>query len=454
MDDKLRVPLTEAEEKEYEEFLLAAASRTAEEVARDGVLAAQSISQARKEFLFRDGFMGFIICKMQMIWEDSVGTMGVTIRECNVLCYYNSAWVLRHNIEELMGVLEHEALHILDHHMARMATRQPQIWNSACDMAINCIIKLPLPRPGCFVPLDKDDWLNKSSEYIFEEIREEYEKQGRDPGDDEGNGEDEGEGEGGSGNGPESDGKGKGGKGKDGKGKPKKRGLFGRPFDNHDVWKQADHAGLATVVVKQMVQEALARTKGQYPGQYATLVEKIMKTKCDWRSLLRYYISAKVRAFRKTTYKRRNRKMMAISDFVFPGHVRREGIEVIVVCDTSGSMMSKKDMEQFFGELEGIIKQTNAVTRLIQIDAKVHSDEMYKKGDWRKVKLVGGGGTDFRPVFKHIADKKYNPCVVVFYTDGAGDYPTGAEIPKYTVLWAMVTDYKAPFGKTVKLDLD
>jgi predicted metal-dependent peptidase len=437
--------LTEAEMKEFTEWQARMAARTPEQVASDAVLAAQKISQARKEYLFRDAFMGFIICRMQMVYLESVGTMGVTVRECNVVCYYAGAWVLRLTIEELMGVLEHEALHILDHHMARMASRQPKAWNMACDMAINCLIKLPLPRPGCFAP---DEWKNKAAEYIYDQLpREGDGGEGEGP---EGEGEGEGEGK---------EGEGKEGKGeKNGKGKSKQSckeyGKFGKPFDNHDVWKEADHPGLVQVVVKQMVQEALARNKGQYPGQYQTLIEKILKSKCDWRAMLRYYVTAKIRSFRKLSYKHRDRRRLTVSNFVFPGHVRKEGLELIVVCDTSGSMMSKKDMEQFFTELEGIIKQTSAVTRLIQIDADVQDDRMYKKGDWKKINIKGGGGTDFRPVFKYIEDKKYKPCVVVFYTDGCGDFPDKASVPRYQVLWAMVTDCVAPFGKTIKLDLD
>jgi len=179
-----------------------------------------------------------------------------------------------------------------------------------------------------------------------------------------------------------------------------------------------------------------------------------MQTKCDWRALLRYYVTSKIRSFRKLSYKHRDRRRLMASEFVFPGHVRKEGLDVIVVCDTSGSMMSERDMEQFFTELEGIIRQTSAQTRLIQIDAEVQDDKIYKKGDWHNIKIKGGGGTDFRPVFKYIEDKKYKPCIVVFYTDGCGDFPAANELPKYSVLWAMVTDCVAPFGKTIKLDLD
>ena len=394
--------------------------------------------------------MGFIICRMQMIWEDSVKTMGVTIQECVIQCYYAAPWVNTLTLEEVMSVLEHEALHILNHHMSRQASRQKEAWNVACDMAINCLIKTKLPVEGCFAP---PEWQDKAAEWIYDQLPREDGEGGGGEGEGEGEGEGTGEGE---------DGNGKDNKGKDGKGKGQgdegdlneTYGKYGKPMDNHDIWKNADHAGLAGLVVKQLVQEAIARNKGDIPGQYQALVEKILRSKVDWRQLLRYYVSSRIRANRKLSYKHRDRRRMTVSNFVFPGHVRREGLELIVVADTSGSMFTKDQMEQFFTELEGIIRQTSAVTRVIQIDAEVHSDEMYKSGDWRKIKIVGGGGTDFRPAFAHIEKKKYNPCVVVFFTDGCGDYPDAGSVPKYQVLWTMVTDVKAPFGKTIKLDLD
>jgi predicted metal-dependent peptidase len=436
--------------KEYIKEQKRIAARTLEEIEADRRLAFEKVTQARKEYLLRFPFMGFIICKMQMVWLDKVRTMGVSIRECNIYCYYCAPWVNTLTVEETMGVLEHEALHVLDLHMSRMASREPTAWNIACDMAINWLIKLKLPKEGTFAPKKLE---GKAAEYIYDALQqqgqggggeEEEEEKKKGPQGQEGTGGTPGGDE--EGEGPGGDGEDEGGSGGEGEG-------YGE-MDNHDVWKNSDHAGLAEVVVKQMVREALARNKGTCPGEYQTLIDKILKTKCNWRALLRYYVTSRVRANRKISYKHRNRRRMTVSKYIFPGHVRKEGLDVIVVCDTSGSMMNEKDMEQFFGELEGIIRQTSAKTRLIQIDAAVHSDLEYKKGDWRKVKLVGGGGTDFRPVFKHIEEKGYKPCIVVFYTDGQGDYPEGKDIPDYTVLWAMVTDYQAPFGKIVKLDLD
>jgi hypothetical protein len=147
--------------KEYIKEQKRIAARTLEEIEADRRLAFEKVTQARKEYLLRFPFMGFIICKMQMVWLDKVRTMGVSIRECNIYCYYCAPWVNTLTVEETMGVLEHEALHVLDLHMSRMASREPTAWNIACDMAINWLIKLKLPKEGTFAPKKLDNSKDK-----------------------------------------------------------------------------------------------------------------------------------------------------------------------------------------------------------------------------------------------------------------------------------------------------
>lgn len=64
---------------------------------------------------------------------------------------------------------------------------------------------------------------------------------------------------------------------------------------------------------------------------------------------------------------------------------------------------------------------------------------------------VGGGGTDFRPVFTHVDEKAYTEDVLpvlVYATDGYGTFPDYE--PGYPVIWLMInTDVEPPFGKVV-----
>jgi predicted metal-dependent peptidase len=137
---------------------------------------------------------------------------------------------------------------------------------------------------------------------------------------------------------------------------------------------------------------------------------------------------------------------------IFPGKVKKTGLDVVIVADTSGSM-GKKEAQQFFSELESLHMRMPCRTRLIQVDAAIQSDTLYKKGDWKKIEWKGGGGTDFRPLTPYMQEKGYQPDVLIFFTDGCvgSDWPK--QDPSYAYYWIMTTDTVAPFGVTIKLDL-
>ena len=67
--------------------------------------------------------------------------------------------------------------------------------------------------------------------------------------------------------------------------------------------------------------------------------------------------------------------------------------------------------------------------------------------------LVGGGNTDFRPVFQWIktvgmaADG--DPSVILYFSDGYGTFPDRS--PMTPVVWVLTTDQKTPFGETIRM---
>ena len=52
---------------------------------------------------------------------------------------------------------------------------------------------------------------------------------------------------------------------------------------------------------------------------------------------------------------------------------------------------------------------------------------------------TGGGGTDFRPVFRYVDEHpELEPNLLIYFTDGYGDYPDRA--PAYPVMWLLTRD--------------
>lgn len=193
--------------------------------------------------------------------------------------------------------------------------------------------------------------------------------------------------------------------------------------------------------VRQAVAQA-AKQQGNCPVGIRVHADAIVPVrKISWQRLLEAAVRTGVSEARgrgRETYQRPNRNQQGLRLFsdsrsaIYPGAVRRTP-KVAVVFDTSGSMSS------YYAEMAShalqIVKQVaGGHVTMLACDAAVHAVKKVSTfADIRK-NLLGGGGTDFRPAFAAVADMPpaERPNVIVFITDGYGDYPT--EPPKDTTM--------------------
>lgn len=194
---------------------------------------------------------------------------------------------------------------------------------------------------------------------------------------------------------------------------------------------------------------AVAKSQGKLPADFERAINKILKPKVDWfralRNKIRYGISRMEK--RDVTWSIPNRRFLG-SSFIFPSNIGPESPKIAYAVDTSGSM-SRNDLEQAMGELEDIRKKFNAKVYVLDCDADVHSSDWIAPNQPLPV-LNGGGGTDFRPVFEHILQKRIKPDYIVFFTDGYGEFGDDPNLP---VLWVMTSDVKPPFGDCVQINV-
>lgn len=415
---------------------------TAKEAAEMEYKADKRISDGKIEWGFKHPFVGGMLSYFEPVCEWRIPTMAVGVRFGRIQLYYNPYFTVTLTVRRLLGVLQHELDHLLRNHMTRGKNLRHKLFNVACDKAINGGREDELPE-GCLFP-DKIEQ-KMTAEQIYEKVLAEAEKSDE-PGDDDGedaqddSGTDQGDGEGTGGGQPSQNKPGAGDKAvdedkvKDGKG-------------DHSMWEDSDPDEAATPVIKDITERVVAKMQGQGMGEYKSVIDEILKSKCNWRALLRFYMTSKIRVVKQSTMKHRKRKTQP--EVYLPGKRRMKGLDVLVVADTSGSM-GKEEARAFFGELEGIIKQCDAVTRCIQTDDGVQDDQIYKKGDWKKIGWKGGGGTDFHPLFKYVDEKGYQPEIMVFFTDGYASYPS--KKPPYNVIW-LTTGQKMSWGINIKLEL-
>jgi len=136
------------------------------------------VSKARTFLLLDHPFFATLLLHMQPIRRDQdFDTMAT---DGNYL-YYNGDFVMGLDMDELVGVLAHEAMHpAMAHHLRRME-REPRRWNVAADYAINPIIidsGLKLPKNALINPKYK----GMMAEEIYNLLPEQPKNAKSDPG--------------------------------------------------------------------------------------------------------------------------------------------------------------------------------------------------------------------------------------------------------------------------------
>jgi predicted metal-dependent peptidase len=126
--------------------------------------------------------------------------------------------------------------------------------------------------------------------------------------------------------------------------------------------------------------------------------------------------------------------------------------ELVVAVDTSGSITNPM-LAAFSAELTAILHEAmpERVT-VIYCDAAVRGTEEFLPDDPEvKLKMKGGGGTAFIPVFRHVEKHGLNPVCLIYLTDlESSDKP---KEPEYPTLWATPewVNANGPFGDTLRI---
>ena len=170
--------------------------------------------------------------------------------------------------------------------------------------------------------------------------------------------------------------------------------------------------------------------RGRLSAGWKRWAEDLLDPKVDWRRVL----AAEIRKGLSTvsgrvdyTYRRPSRRASATPDIVMPA-LERPVPEVLVLCDTSGSM-GDEELATVLAEVDGLLKGVGLArnrVRVMAVDAAVQTVQQVTSA--RQINLVGGGGTDMGAGLVAAARLRPRPSVVVILTDGMTPWPT--EAPK------------------------
>lgn len=167
---------------------------------------------------------------------------------------------------------------------------------------------------------------------------------------------------------------------------------------------------------KEEVSKAYTAQKmaGTIPAALRRVVERLLRPKVDWRSLLRQAFRYGMGRTVVSTWKRPSRKLP-----VFPG-LRRFTIPTVwFLIDTSGSI-SQRELDQFVSEVYTVAGETPV--KVICWDAEAYEPlRARSKSDvvnrvWKKMR--GGGGTKIQYALKKTLAMMRPRDIVVVLTDG------------------------------------
>jgi len=365
--------------------------------------AEQRLLKARTNLVLDHPFFGCLALRLKMVESKKVPT---ALTDGKVL-QYNPEFIERITIQEATGVLAHEVMHTALGHTWRQGSREPQKWNIAADYAIN----YNLLRAGFILPegrLVNDAFAKMSAEEIYEKMpncpQQKGGKEGIDPG--------------------------------------RCGGVV--PVRGKEA------AEKAKVEMKTAVNQALQVAQGTLPQELERQIREVLETVVPWYVLLRDLVEKSAR--NDYSWSRPSRRYFS-SSIVLPSLISEELPEVVIAIDTSLSI-TQEQLSVFAAEASAVLGAYDTTIRVIYCDAKIKGEEVFTRADLPlELKLIGGGGTSFVPVFELIKDKEYSPSCLIYFTDLAGRFPEWA--PSYPVMWLVPKpidgrERTAPFGDVVR----
>lgn len=337
-------------------------------------------------------FFGTIASGMETVANDDIESFATRSNTIE----YRQDYIEPLSSDERLFVLCNGALHEALSHTLRRGNRSPWLWEMACDYAINAL----LIENGFIAPpkitYDKR-FGNLSTEEIYAELALEFLDQEQ--------------------NDRDSDDR------RDGESADEKLSRAQRERRTREAMEKDDP-----------LSEVFARQFGLQP-----------KSRIDWRSQLResiggYYISdyTLIPPSKKLLYE----------GIYLPGSASCH-LELAIAIDSSGSV-DEGLLAQFISEVESIMETFGSYTiEMLVCDDRVRSQYRFENGESIVYELLGGGGTDFNPIFERIDSWMQRPKVLLYFTDLDGKFPPYE--PPYEVLWITPQLMEVPFGRVIEL---
>ena len=410
------------------------------ELNENSFMAAQTVQKAIRRLAVNPDTIYF--CMRANMLKKSCSYEIQTMATDGVQILFNPDWVLAQTIEELEFTVAHEVMHVDSFHMIRKGDRDHEIWNMACDFAINPpLVKagMKMPEGGLF------DWgyADMTAENIYAKLKKL---------------DDDGELQ-------RPDG-------------PIAGEVFPAPgcdgdgeYDPHqnadaDTWSARQRSwenakAMEREIAAQMHQAKTIADKIAGRGNFAVdkLIDGIGASTVSWAEELKALFTNFNCA--ENTFARPNRRLLS-TGWILPTPRREPTGELVIAIDCSFSMFTAEELKVIASELQDIADSVMPKKIVvIYCHEVVCGVSEFERGDEIKLHVPESGGTEFNPPFNYVHSKDLDPCAMIYFTDGWGDVGPDARHnfyePDFPVIWA--TTGRAPFfrgcepfGEVIMLD--
>jgi len=325
--------------------------------------------------------------------------------------YYNPELVDKTDDKNIVIVLEHEGMHLLNKHISRLIRvlsnetselrkmAKSRIWNVAADCSVNvqANIRNPIiidgnPWPPC-LPADYKLEENKVTEHYYYELL-------------------------------------------------KRSNVDQLPdnlaFDNYEEWMKhirgcPDLSALSRKVeqhIQNIIKESVKSfntDRGTLPSHVSELIKQALAPpKAPYYQIIRKLIKASRLSKFKRSPTKVNRKrgyvfLLEGDDCVpqispFPGKTRDRTFFIVVLIDTSGSMGRDDILEGLSGVKNIIEKDRHCYTVVLEVDAAVEKEYEVKRVRDIQFNIKGRGGTTLFPGLERAKELQCDVCLA--FTDG------------------------------------
>lgn len=393
----------------------------------------ESLAKASKELMLKEPFYGLLLMSLNKIWSKKLPTAGVRLNKINYELAINPDFWESLPMEQKVGVLKHELLHIGFFHLVNFTKyANKKVLNIAMDLEINQYIERSmLPEDGMFLDTFPELELEerKGTRYYYDklmELAQEQEETMQCIMNAISNGESECE-------------------------LPNGQKIN---IPDHD-WEEIEQLDEATKKliesqtkhIVEQVADQVQKSRGVIPGEFEELLERLKQIdppKFDWKGYMRRFAGKSVKTYTKKSRRKYNKRLPEN-----PGLKIRRHKHILAAIDTSGSV-STNELKEFLNELYHM-KKTGADVTIIECDTAI---SYIGKFDPKKdLEIHGRGGTDFQPVIDYYNEHQKEYSCLFYFTDGECNAPEGA---KGNILWVLSSNgntWDELPGQVIKLEL-